>query len=106
MAGSELELLAGDLAAAERELRDVIDLAHEMGAAHYVALYQVRLSRVLNEQGRYDEAAGLLDTAAALYADSPVWKSNRARVLAAKGKIEEAVALADEAAGQDAASDD
>jgi class 3 adenylate cyclase/tetratricopeptide (TPR) repeat protein len=106
MAGSELEMLAGDLAAAERELREAMDLAAGMGAAQYVALYRVRLSRVLNEQGRHDEAAELLDEAAELYAGLPWWKSNRARVLAARGALEEAVALAGEAAAQEAGSDD
>jgi tetratricopeptide (TPR) repeat protein len=57
-------------------------------------------------QGRHEEAAATLDAAAALYADSPSWKSNRARVLAAQGKIDEAVALADEAAEHDAVGDD
>ena len=32
-AGSELEHLAGDLAMAERELREAIRVAHEMGAS-------------------------------------------------------------------------
>jgi class 3 adenylate cyclase/tetratricopeptide (TPR) repeat protein len=106
MAGSEMEALAGDLAAAERELREAMDVAVGMGAAHYVALYGVRLSRVLNDQGRHDEAAALLDEAADLYAGTPWWKSNRARVLAARGELEEAVALAGEAAAQEAASED
>jgi tetratricopeptide (TPR) repeat protein len=106
MAGSEMEVLAGDLAAAERELREVIDIAAGMAAAHYVALYQVRLARVLNDQGRNEEAAALLDEAAGLYAGTPWWKSNRARVLAARGEFEKAVALAREAAAQEAGHDD
>ena len=57
-------------------------------------------------QGRHDEAAGLLDKAAELYAGLPWWKSNRARVLAARGALDEAVALAGEAAAQEAGSDD
>ena len=106
MAGSELEILAGDLLAAERELREAIDVAAGMGASHYVALYQVRLSRVLNDQGRHEEAGVLLDEAGELYADTPWWKSNRARVLAARGELTEAVALARQAAEQESGSDD
>jgi class 3 adenylate cyclase/tetratricopeptide (TPR) repeat protein len=98
MAGAQLEVLAGDLPAAERELRGAIDVALEMGAAHYVALYRVRLARVLNEQGRHEDAARELDHAAALYATSVHWKSNWARVLAARGELGEAVALAREVA--------
>jgi tetratricopeptide (TPR) repeat protein len=101
-----MEVLAGDLAAAERELREVIDIAASMEAAHYVALYQVRLARVLNDQGRHEDAGVLLDEAAGLYAGTPRWKSNRARVLAARGELDEAVALAHEAAALEAGSDD
>ena len=107
MAGSEMEVLAGDLAAAERELRDVIDIAAAMEAAHYVALYRVRLARVLNDQGRHEEAGALLDEAAMrYYTGTPWWKSNRARVLAARGELDEAVALAHEAAAQEAGNAD
>lgn len=106
MAGSELETLAGDLDAAARELREALDVAAGMGAAHYVALYQVRLSRVLNELGRHDEAEALLDAAAPLYGSTPWWKSNQARVLAARGELERAVTLADEALAQERGSDD
>ena len=106
MAGGELELTAGDLPAAERELREAIDVAVGMGAAHYMALYRVRLARVLNEQGRHDEAGEVLDQAAELYAHTAPWKSNRARVLAANGALDEAVALAREAAELEEANDD
>ena len=40
MAGAEMEMLAGDAQAAERELRDAIHVATEMGASRYVALYR------------------------------------------------------------------
>ncbi len=106
MAGGELELTAGDLPAAERELREAIDIAVGMGAAHYMALYRVRLARILNEQGRHDEAGAVLDQAAELYAHTAPWKSNRARVLAANGALDEAVALAREAAELEEANDD
>jgi class 3 adenylate cyclase/tetratricopeptide (TPR) repeat protein len=106
MAGSELEKLAGDLSAAERELREAIDVAAGMEAAHYVALYQVRLSRILSDQGRYDDAAALLDEAAERYGTTASWKSSRARVLAARGELDQAIALADDAVAQEAGSDD
>jgi len=77
-----------------------------MEAAHYVALYQVRLARVLNDQGRHEEAGMLLDEAAALYGDTPWWKSNRARVLSARGKLDEAVAVAHAAAAQEGGNAD
>jgi tetratricopeptide (TPR) repeat protein len=101
MAGAELEVLARDLPAAERELRDAIVVAAGMGARHYVALYRLRLARVLLDQDRHDDASGELDEAAPLYAGTPAWKVSRARVLAARDRLEEAVALAREAVAMD-----
>jgi class 3 adenylate cyclase/tetratricopeptide (TPR) repeat protein len=101
MAGAELEVLAGDLSAAERELRDAIAVAAEMEADHYVAMYRLRLARVLLDQGRPEDACGELDDAAALYADRPEWRTSRARILAAEGRLDEAVAVAQEAAELD-----
>jgi class 3 adenylate cyclase/tetratricopeptide (TPR) repeat protein len=106
MAGSEMEVLAGDLPAAERELREAMDVAAGMEAAHYTAVYQVRLARVLHEQGRHEEAAVLLDEAKPLQAQNPWWKSGWARVLAARGEVEEAVALGREAAEQESGDQD
>jgi tetratricopeptide (TPR) repeat protein len=101
MAGAELEVLAGDLPAAEHELRDAIAVAERMNAEHYVALYRLRLARVLNDQGRHEEASVELDGASAHYAGSAPWKVVRARVLAARGAVNEAVALAREAVEMD-----
>ncbi|HEU5212071.1 MAG TPA: AAA family ATPase [Gaiellaceae bacterium] len=106
MAGGELEVLAGDLPAAERELREAINVAANMEAAHYVAVYQVRLARVLHEQGRHDEAATALEQAKPLQTAMPWWKSGRARVLAARGELDAAVALAREAAAQESGEQD
>jgi class 3 adenylate cyclase/tetratricopeptide (TPR) repeat protein len=101
MAGAELEVLAGDLAAAERELRDAMAVAAAMDAGHYVALYRARLARVLNDQGRHEEASAELEGAAEHRAGFPMWKVNRARVLAARGRLGEAVTLAREAVAMD-----
>jgi tetratricopeptide (TPR) repeat protein len=106
MAGAELEMLAGELHAAERELRAAIEIATAMEAEHYVALYQVRLARVLNEQGRHDDAGALLADAAPLRKETASWQSNGARVLAARGETDAAVALAREAKVSTAGSDD
>ncbi len=106
MAGGELEVLAGDLAAAERELREAMDVAAGMEAAHYMAVYRVRLARVLHEQGRHEDAAAALEEARPLQEGMPWWKSGQARVLAARGQLEEAVALAHEAAAQESGDQD
>ena len=44
-------------AAAERELREAIRVASEMGASRYVALYRTRLAHVLVAQGRDERGA-------------------------------------------------
>ena len=106
MAGAELETLAGDLHAAERELRAAIEMAAAMEAEHYVALYRVRLARVLNEQGRHEDAGDLLADAALPRQETASWQSSWARVLAARGETDAAVALAREAEASSAGSDD
>ena len=106
MAGSELEVLAGDLPAAERELREAIDIVKGMEAVHYIGVYQVRLARVLHDQGRHEDAAAELEESRPLQAPAPRWKSGWARVLAARGELAEAVALAREAAAQEGGDQD
>ena len=99
MAGAELELLAGDPSAAERELRDAIRVGTEMGASRYVALYRTRLAPVLLAQGRDDDALDELKQAESIQGSTPSWKVARARLLARRGDTKEAVRLAREAVG-------
>ena len=83
--------------AAERELRAAIDLATEMGAARYVALYRTRIAHVLLAQGRDEDARAELEQAREISGDAAAWKSARARILARRGELDEAVELAREA---------
>jgi tetratricopeptide (TPR) repeat protein len=106
MAGGQLEMLADDPAAAERELREAIRLAIEMGASRYVASYRAQIAHVLIAQGRYEHASSELEQAAELFGGAVTWKTARARVLAARGETDAAVALASEAAHEIAGSDD
>ena len=92
MAGAAMELLAGDADAAERELREGIEVAERMGASRYVALYRSQLAHILVSQGRLDDARAELEQARELYAGLPVWQIAHARVLAHRGETEEAVA--------------
>ena len=101
-----MEMLAGDAEAAERELRDAIRVATEMGATRYVALYRTRIAHVLVALGRDEDALAELEQARELYGDAPKWKAARARVLARRGETEEAVALAREAVDSMAGNDD
>jgi tetratricopeptide (TPR) repeat protein len=98
MAGAAMELLAGDADAAERELRQGIEVAQRMGASRYVALYRTQIAHVLVGQERHDEALAELEQARELYSALPIWLSAHARVLARRGETEEAVALARQAA--------
>ena len=103
-AGAELEMLAGQLDAAERELGNAIRIATEMGASRYVALYRTKLAHVLIAQGREEDATAELDQVPDPY-DTPAWKTARARVLARRGQTREAVLLGREALAAMAASD-
>ena len=94
MAGAEMELLARDPAAAERELRDAIEVGQRMGAARYVALYRCRLAHVLLTLGRDEDASLELEQARGLPGSVPTWQMAQARVLARRGETEEADALA------------
>ena len=93
-AGAQMEMLACDPQAAERELREAIRLALEMGASRYVALYRVRFAHVLIAQGRNDDALAELEQSRELHAGTALWMTARARVLARRGDTTEAVALA------------
>jgi class 3 adenylate cyclase/tetratricopeptide (TPR) repeat protein len=106
MAGAQMELLAGDAPAAERELRAAIDLATEMGADRYVALYRTRIAHALLAQGRDEDARVELEQAREVSGDAAAWKSARARILARRGDLDEAVGLAREAERAAAGSDD
>ena len=92
IAGAEMEELAGDLMAAERETREAIRLGTEMGASRYVAMYRTDLASLLLDQGGRDvEAAAELELAREHGGYAPRWKSNRARALARAGRIDEAL---------------
>jgi tetratricopeptide (TPR) repeat protein len=106
MAGSEMEMLAGDAGAAEQELRDAISVATEMGASRYVALYRTRLAHVLAALGRDRDALAELEASREVYGDAPKWKAAHARVLALRGQTAEAAALAREAASFMEGNDD
>ena len=106
MAGSEMEILAEDAAAAERELRDAVAVAEEMGASRYVALYRARLAHVLAVLGRDDDALAELEGSRELFGDAPKWKVTHARVLARRGRTAEAVDIAREAAAFMEGNDD
>jgi class 3 adenylate cyclase/tetratricopeptide (TPR) repeat protein len=101
-AGAKLELLDGDVRAAERELREGVQIHQETGATRWWALMSLQLANVVLAQGREDEAEQLMEQAGAAGATEnirfqEVWRRTRAKLLAARGETGEAVRLAREA---------
>ena len=101
---SDVETLAGDLAAAEDVLRRDYELLDRLGEKYLRPTVAAYLGQVLSKQGRYDEAERFVDVAADVAAADDVvsqalWRSVRANVLAHGERFDEAVALAREAVG-------
>ncbi len=109
-AGAQLELLAGDAVAAERELRQALDIHVQSGARWYSATVRALLARAVHLQGREAEAQELLDQAEAEGAPENitfrrVCRAARAQLLAVRGETMEAARLAREAVDIVAATD-
>jgi tetratricopeptide (TPR) repeat protein len=97
-----VEMLAGDPAAAERDLRRDYVALEDMGECYLLSTMAGELARALVAQGRDAEAMAMSERAERLSADDDVesqgiWRLARAKVLAIRGRNEEAIALADEA---------
>ena len=102
LVGAEIETLAGDLPAAERELRRGCEILERMGDRGVRSTLSAYLARVLALQGRYDEADELAQFSADTAGSDDlvtqvVWRSARAVVLAHRGEHDGATALATEA---------
>lgn len=97
-----VEMLAGDPAAAERELRRDFEVLAEMGERYFRSTAAGELARAVYAQGRYAEAEELTRLAEELAADDDLtsqalWRAVRAKALARKGLAREAEALGREA---------
>jgi len=97
-----VEVLAGDAAAAERELRPAFEALERMGNLGHLSSLAPRLADALFAQGRDEEALRLTELAEPLGvpedADAQVsWRRVRAKVLARRGEFEEAERLGREA---------
>ena len=105
-----IELLAGDLAAAERELREACDAFDALGESSTLAMSAAFLARVLERQGSLGEAehfTSVSERSAPRNDLAPqfTWRAVRARVLARQGQIAPALQLAHEAAAVAARTD-
>jgi tetratricopeptide (TPR) repeat protein len=97
-----VDLYAGDLAAAERELREGYDLLTEIGELGFRSTVASMLADVLVRRGRSSEAERLLEEVAATAASDDVdpqarWRTVKARILTERGEQAEAERLAREA---------
>jgi hypothetical protein len=101
-----MEEIAGDLGAAERELRSAIEVAEGMGAHRYELLYRTRLAHVLASLGRDAEALEELERAEESHGGTATWRTARARLLARAGETGAAVALARQALASIDGTDD
>jgi class 3 adenylate cyclase/tetratricopeptide (TPR) repeat protein len=96
---SRVEILAGNLAAAEALLRRDHDALVALGEQYYLSTVDAILAVVLEQLDQLDEAEEMSHSAEAL-ADADdvysqvVWRSARARVYVRRGRAEEAETLA------------
>jgi DNA-binding SARP family transcriptional activator/class 3 adenylate cyclase len=99
---AKVELLAGDAAAAERELRHGDGVLEQQGETAYRSTVVAMLAQAAYDQGHYDQADQWSRLSARLAASDDLlsqvmWRGIQAKVLASKGKTARALMLAHEA---------
>jgi predicted ATPase/class 3 adenylate cyclase len=95
---SAIELLAGDVAAAESELRTDYRRLEEMGERNYISTTAGLLADTLYRQGRYDESAEFAGVCEHLASPDDVasqfhWRCVQGKLRARQGTFDEAEAL-------------
>jgi predicted ATPase/class 3 adenylate cyclase len=98
LASSVIEFLAGDLAAAESELRKDYQRLEEMGERNYISTTAGLLADVLYRQDRFDESAEFAGICERLASPDDVgsqflWRCVRGKLKARQGAIDEAESL-------------
>ncbi|MGN6176495.1 MAG: hypothetical protein ACTHPS_26620, partial [Streptosporangiaceae bacterium] len=98
LASSVIEFLAGDLAAAELELRSDYRRLDEMGERNYISTTAGLLADVLYREGRYDESAEFARVCEHLASPDDVasqfhWRCVRGKLRALEGAADEAKSL-------------
>jgi ATP/maltotriose-dependent transcriptional regulator MalT len=102
LSSGPIEMLAGDAAAAEAELRADHETLEGMGEKYYLSTNAAFLAEALYRQERLDEAAAFCQTSKELASPDDIssqfaWRSVMAKVLARRGELDEAERLAHEA---------
>ena len=98
----QIELTAGDPAAAERCLSEAYEVFRATGERRYLLSAASPLAEALYAQGRLEEAQRMTEEAEALAGADDVnaqarWRATRAKLLARRGQFPAARRLADEA---------
>jgi predicted ATPase/class 3 adenylate cyclase len=106
----DIELLAGNPAAAEETLLLGCEALEEIGDLGHLSSAAARLAKAIYEQGRYDEAFRATRMSQRAAADDDVdpqtlWRVTRAKVVARRGRLEHAERLAHEAVKMSEATD-
>ena len=96
---ARVELLGGDLALAERELRADCQYLESIGETYFLSTAAALLSRIVRDQGRDNEALEFSKTAEAATApddleSAVLWRAFRAPILARAGNLVQAEELA------------
>jgi tetratricopeptide (TPR) repeat protein len=96
---ARVELLGGDLGRAEKEVRADMEFLEARGETYFLSTIAALLARIVRDQGRDEDALGLLITAEQATADDDVesqalWRAIRAPILARQGHHDEAETLA------------
>jgi class 3 adenylate cyclase/tetratricopeptide (TPR) repeat protein len=97
-----VELLAGDAAAAEAELRSGYESLSRIGEVYFASTIAASLAEALFVQGRHDEARDFSRKAEELAPEDDIWtqaawRSVKAKVLADSGGAREAIDLTEQA---------
>jgi class 3 adenylate cyclase/tetratricopeptide (TPR) repeat protein len=100
----EIEMLAGNPAAAEREFRRGCEILREMGETGRFSTLAMMLSDALYDLGRYDEALAWAEESKEFTSPEDLvaqadWRRGRAKVLARRGELVPAEELVREALG-------
>ena len=101
---ARVELLGGDLVRAEREVRADMEFLAARGETYFLSTIAALLARIVRDQGRDEEALGLLVTAEEATAEDDIesqalWRGVRASILARRGHYDDAETLAKTAVG-------
>jgi class 3 adenylate cyclase/tetratricopeptide (TPR) repeat protein len=101
---SALEFIAGDLDAAERSLREGMQMLESIGEHGFRSTEAVNLAYVLYEQGRFVEAAEMVEASEELGASDDVvnevmGRGVRAKLLAWDGQLETAADMVEDVVG-------